>query len=316
MNRQEILESRDALKRFCRDFNVPVATLDSFYFEKQLNTLSMYSPHYLDLFEEYVQELSKFPSIESYFEYYNNLKENVISYILNNEQFKNFSNSDITCPKHYLKQDIYKPSNDGADFISIDLRKANFTILERYCPDLFYGKTWEEFLASFGASSYLIKSKYLRQVIFGACNPKKQIQAETKLMVEIACKLELQDYKIYSITTDEILISVDPTDPANVVDLIKFVNSELSYISDKLKIEYFTLRKNLQGYEKSIIAGTDVKNQTSVLKCVDSDVYCQVIKYYYHEHVEESDLVFDYKGSLAKFMNPITNPFQNDYLGG
>lgn len=316
MTRQEILESRDALKRFCRDFNVPTATLDGFYFEKQLATLSMYSPHYLDLFEEYINELSTFPSIEAYFEHYNALKEAVISNILNNEQFKQFSNSDIQCPKHYLKQELYKPTNDGFDFISIDLRKANFTILERYCPDLFSGKSWEEFLASFGASSYLVKSKYLRQVIFGACNPKKQIQAETKLMIEIACKLELQGYKIYSITTDEILISVDPVDPVNISTLITFINQELSYISDKLKVEYFTLRKNLQGYEKVIIAGTDITSTTSVLKCIDSDVYCQVVKYYFHEYIDESDLVFDYKESLARFFSPIENPFTDDLLGG
>ena len=79
MTRQEILNSRDALKRFCRDFNVPAATLDNFYFEKQLQTLSMYYPHYADLFDEYVDELSNFVSIESYFEHYNSLKEAVIS---------------------------------------------------------------------------------------------------------------------------------------------------------------------------------------------------------------------------------------------
>ena len=50
-------------------------------------------------------------------------------------------------------------------------------------------KTWEEFLKSFGASDYLVKSKYVRQVIFGACGPSKGITAQTKLMTEIACKL-------------------------------------------------------------------------------------------------------------------------------
>lgn len=316
MTRDEILASRSALKRFSRDFNVPVATYDGAYFEDQLETLALHAPYYKTLFEEFVNELSEFVSIESYFEHYNSIKDNVITYIINQPEFKVFINSEIKAPKIFPKETLYKPTNSGFDFISIDLRKANFTILERYCPNLFFGKSWEEFLKSFGASDYLVKSKYVRQVIFGACGPSKQIAAQTKLMTEIACKLQLQGYEIYSITTDEILIQVDPAEPINVNDIIFYISNELNYISDKLKIEYFTLKANCCGYEKYVIAGTDVANMSVIFKSIPSDVYCQVVKYFYHKPIADSDLVFDYNNRLARFISPIANPFTDDYLGG
>ena len=315
MTREQVLNSRDALKRFCRDYNVPVSTFDSNHFYNQLNTLSLYSDHYIKLFDEFVQELEPYPSIESYFEYYNSVKEKIIDYIHSSLEFKSFSESIINTPK-VIKQELYSPSNNGRDFISIDLRKANFTILEMNCPNLFNGKTWEDFMRDFGASEYLVKSKYIRQVIFGACNPKKQIQAQTKLMSDIATKLQLEDFNVYSVVTDEIILSVDPSCPTNVTEVIATLRHYFPEIIDKLKIECFNLIKNTQGYEKFVVASSDAQKWFSVFKCIDSDVFCQVIKYYYHQDIEESDLVFDYKGSLARFMNPISNPFQNDYLGG
>ena len=66
---------------------------------------------------------------------------------------------------------------------------------------------------------------------------------------------------------------------------------------------------NKQGYMKHILSSTDKINASIVFKCVDSDLFCQVIKHYFNLPVAKSDLVFDYKGSVACFLQPIPNPF-------
>lgn len=312
MTRDEILNSRTALKRFARDFNVPVASYDSEYFLEQLKTLSLYSSHYIELFEEFVKELAAYPSPEAYFEHYNVIKDTAIEYIMTNPEFKAFSCSDINCPKSYIKQEVYKPTNDGKRFISIDLRKANFNIVTKYCPCLFEGKSWEQFLANCGASSYMQRSKYIRQVIFGACNPKKQIQAMTKLMLDVANKLTMHNYSIYSVTTDEILIELDAAESASVNPIVDILQLECADLLDILKVESFMLIANKQGYIKQILSSTDKINANIVFKCVDSDLFCQVIKHYFNLPIAKSDLVFDYKGSVASFLHPIPNPFLCD----
>lgn len=312
MTRDEILNSRTALKRFARDFNVPVASYDSKYFLDQLKTLSLYSSHYVDLFEEFVTELASYPSPEAYFEHYNTIKDTAIDCILTNSEFKAFSCSDITCPRSYIRQELYKPTNSGKRFISIDLRKANFNIVTRYCPSLFEDNSWEQFLAKCGASSYMQKSKYIRQVIFGACNPKKQIQAMTKLMIDVANKLSMHNYTIYSVTTDEILIELDVAESNSINPIVDILQLECADLLDILKVESFMLIANKQGYIKQILNSTDKINANIVFKCIDSDLFCQVIKHCFDLPITESDLVFDYKGSVARFLQPIPNPFLDD----
>ena len=311
----DVLNSPALLKRFCRDYNVPVSTFSPEHFQCQLDTLCLYSDVYKKRFDEFLIELSDYESEEKYFEYYNQVKDSVIQHIQSKESFHQFSLKSFQ-PSLHVKAELYTQDNNNKDFISVDLRKANFTILNLYCPDIFDGMTWEEFISGFGASDYIANSKYIRQVIFGACNPKKQIQAQTELMSKIADALVAEGYKIYSVVTDEIILSAEEGETlsaAGVFDCIKHYFPELA---SSVKVDYFNLRKNLQGYEKFIVASTDMMKCGPTFKCIDSDVFCQVIKYYYHQEITESDLVFDYKGSLARYISPIDNPFTNEYFGG
>ena len=156
------------------------------------------------------------------------------------------------------------------------------------------------------------KSKYIRQVIFGACNPKKQIQAMTKLMIDVANKLSMHNYTIYSVTTDEILIELDVAESNSINPIVDILQLECADLLDILKVESFMLIANKQGYIKQILNSTDKINANIVFKCIDSDLFCQVIKHCFDLPIIESDLVFDYKGSVARFLHPIPNPFLDD----
>ena len=309
MTRDQILDNPSLLKRFCRDYNVPVSTYAGYYFTHQLETLTLYNPDYMDYWNKFCEELSHYNSAEDYFEYYNSTKDSVIRYITENEEFKTFSN--LTFSKNmFMKHELYTPDNDGKCFVSIDMRKANFTIVNLFCKDLFQGKSWEEFLKSFGCSDYLAKSKYLRQVIFGACNPKKQIQAQTEFMDHLALALANKGFTPYSVVTDEIIYECSNyADWQRLYDAIHYCRNKMLG-NNFLKISKFTLNKNNIGYNKKIEYSDDADEIGKIIfKCVDSDFMCQYIKYFYNMPIKEYDMVFDYKGKVAEFETPIRNPF-------
>lgn len=304
MHITDILLSTQLIKRFCRDYNVPVSTFQYPYFEKQLETLSLYNPMYLTNFANFAHEVMNFNSAEDYFLHYNTVKENIINYITNHPQYKLFSERTFS-KSDFPKKELYIEPNHSKKFISIDLCKANFTIVSKHCPDLFSNQTWEQVVEQFGGTEYLQGSKYIRQVIFGACNPKKQIQAQVELMNSIATYLTDNNISVYSVVTDEILLENESYQ--KVHDLIMSLPD-----ATNLKVEEFLLTKFDGGYIKTILNSTDVSSVGKrKLKCVDGDLYCQIIKYFYNKDIEAHDLLFDYKGELAKFVSPIPNPFIN-----
>lgn len=305
----DILQSPQLIKRFCRDYNVPVSTFQYPYFEKQLETLSLYNTSYQKNFLDFIDEVREFNNAEDYFSYYNEVKEKIISYITSHPQFESFSNMSFNKSSH-SKKELYSVENHTKTFVSIDMSKANFNIVKHHCPDMFAGKSWETVVKEFGGSAYLQNSKYMRQVIFGACNPKKQIQAQTELMDLLASYLEDHGVEIYSVVTDEIILKWKHSAPTNELRglLSEFCSTVFPIWSDIFKIEKFILLHTPVGYVKGVIGDSgDLISHT--FKCVDSDIYCQFVKRFYGVPIEEHDLVFDYKGQLAKFTAPLENPW-------
>ena len=214
-----------------------------------------------------------------------------------------------------LYKNLYTEENAGKEFISIDIRKANFSSLYLYSPDIFDGATtWEDYLWHFTAMQHIINSKYIRQVIMGACNPKRQIAYEKSLMTELANKLLKDEYDVCCLNSDEIVIRCLNSDE-KLFDAFKekVKNDYTSYdgLGQFLKIEYFKLVR---------IAGTDgwmkINPNASVymadeveIKGLESELYPQVIKYLCNLEISENDLVFYHNGRLAKFLRPIENPF-------
>lgn len=311
MNKTDILCNPQLLKRFSRDYNVPVSTFSPIHFENQLFSLSMYDLKYRKKFEEFIEELSNYDTAEAYFEYYNKIKDSAINNIKESAEFNVFCDNIAESKYKFVKRELYCDENNEKTFISIDMSKANFTVVNLFCPDIFKGKSWENYLKDLGASDYIAESKYIRQVIFGACNPKKQIQAQIAIMSDLAHSLEQEGYCIYSVNSDEIILNVDDDLPS-IADIQLAIKHYVSpHILNAFKIEYFKLIKNNVGYEKFLYKTSYKATYGPVFKCIDSDIFCQVIKYYYRTDITESDLVFDYKGNLARFMVPIPNPFIN-----
>ena len=188
----------------------------------------------------------------------------------------------------------------------------NYTYLSSVCRSL-RKETYEEFIGMFTAHEYIIKSKYIRQVIFGNQNPKRQVTYERYLMEqvlsEIFARTKITGDKVAYLGTDEIVLDVtsyisdDGQLDTNFQDAM---NEALHFVREhgiNVRNEYFHLYRikgtndgYMRKYEfESAHKGVD-------FKCVESDEMPFVIRAYKQEPIQDSDLVFVYNGKLVKLM--------------
>lgn len=321
MTKEEVLNSIQLKKRFCKDCNLPISVFDNPYFYERLCVLDkLYNC--IDKFNQFCTELLSYPSVQSYFQYYNSIKDSMIIHIKENPVFKEFNSKNfnsIIKPTDVYKRNLYVEQNDGGVFISIDMKKANFSALKHYSKDIFDGcKTWEEYIGKFTESKHIANSKYIRQVVLGACNPKKQIQYEHYLMtlLYLHIKKTLNDdaLDIYSLGEDEIIITVEnPNEPPNfrpnfsLNDLKNAIASCPENIGSLVRVEMFDLHKvDNHGWMK-IFYGEDNKNID--FKWVNAEIFHQIVKHYFEEPITENDLVFYHNCQLAKYLKEVDNPW-------
>lgn len=301
--------SARAKERFCKDCNIPIRLFQDPYFTDRLKLFDKFYGT-LEKWNIFLDELQKYHCEQDYFEEYNRVKDAAILSIKESEAYKRFNEEDMNkyrvTHENLPNKDIFKPSNDGKLFISIDMRKANFSSLYHYDNSMFSGaKTWEEFISKFTENKHIINSKYIRQVILGNCNPKRHITYEKYLMNEVLDALikEVGYWfdEIVFFSNDEIVIDMD-----NYADCIRNRNLTKSkleeYFDFPLNVELFYLHKinGTDGYYKEIIK--DINERSFEFKCLDNYMLPFVIRNFLGEEITDSDKVFYHEGLLAKFI--------------
>lgn len=313
MERIEVTNSIALKKRFCKDYNLPIVIYDNPYFYERLCTIdSLFDC--VDRFEDFCLELSKFNNEQEYFEYYNKVKDEVINYIKSNPEYIGFSESEFKTTTEYGKRNLYVENNDNKTFISLDMKKANFSALQHYSSEIFKNcLTWEKFIKTFTDCEHIINSKYIRQVIMGACNPKKQIKYEHYLMADLLNHLHsnINNINVYSLGEDEIILSIDNAG-YSFNQLQTIVKSHP--IGNTIRITMFDLHKikGTDGWLKNIYnVGEHCENRDIVeFKCLNSEIYHQIVKHYYNEVITPNDLVFYHNGKLAAYLEEVDNPWK------
>lgn len=297
--------------RFCKNEKLPINIFQEPYFEERLEALdNLYDCKVK--YELFKQMLADFDSEEEFFEYYNSLKDKAISFIKNSNGYKSFCETsfnflntvikavEMSCP--HASKTIYKPENIGKYFVSIDMKKANFSALYHYDKDIFGGAatSYEEFLEMFTPYQSLIKSKYIRQVILGNCNCKHTITYEKFLMGEvltaITAEYNISD-SIVAFTNDEIVFEVNKD--FDIAAFRLFMDKIEMRTKIPLRIEYFRLYKIGNSFTSAYLKGHCEDNSIAI-KCADSDFIHFMCKDIYALPKTENDLTFYYKGILCK----------------
>lgn len=303
-------------KRFCSDCNIPIRIFQEPYFTDRLK---LYDKLYgtIEKWNLFLEELNKYSCEQDYFEEYNRVKDEAINCIKNSEAYNKFNEEDMNKYRvthtNLPSKDIFHPSNDGKIFISIDMRKANFSSLQHYGDNIFKSmfagaSTWEDFISLFTDNKHIINSKYIRQVILGNCNPKKHISYEKYLMDKVLDILLQEDgYSVNDIvlfSNDEIIIDVTGNDDRLKLLKLKNILERVLFreVDIPLKVEVFKLHKikGISGYYEEIYES--IKDTKIELKCVDNYMMPFVIRKLNGEDITENDKVFYHEGLLAKFI--------------
>lgn len=302
--------SARARERFCKDCNIPIRIFQEPYFSDRLK---LYDKFYgtLQKWEVFLGELSKYHCEQDYFEEYNRVKDTAILQIKNTEAYQRFNEEDMNkysvTHKNLSNKDIFKPSNDGRCFLSVDMKKANFSSLYHYDPGIFGGAgSWEEFIRKYTDNRHIINSKYIRQVILGNCNPKRHITYEKYLMdIVLTALTEKHNVSMGDIvffSNDEIIIEVSEPDQDKRLQIANQIENGMGDMPVPLKLELFTLHKleGSDGYYKEFInekGGNEIE-----LKCLDNYALPFALRKLLGQEITESDRVFYHEGLLAKFI--------------
>lgn len=305
--------SNKAKERFCKDCNLPIKLFQEPYFSDRIK---LYDPFYgtIEKWNRFVNELQKYNCEQDYFEEYNRVKDAAISYIKESEAYQKFNSEDMNVfsitHKDLPGNDIFKSSNNGRTFISIDMRKANFSSLQSYDKGMFGNvNTWEDFISMFTNNKHIVDSKYIRQVILGNCNPKRHITYEKWIMDQVLTTLEQKlgcgfSEKVVFFSNDEIVYDVTDFELVEADKLRDFFHSSLKEdFSVPFRVELFDLYKinGTDGYCKKIHKENGEYNIE--FKCLDSYMTPFVIRNFLGEKVNESDKVFYHQGLLSKFID-------------
>ena len=309
----------DTLKqRFCKDMNLSIKIFEEPYFS---NFLELYDKQFKSIskYNRFIEAVNKFGSEQAYFEAYNKLKDDVIEYLNGNPEMTFFSQSEdmskFTCQnKGYPTNDIFKDTNDGRVFVSIDMIKGNFTALHHYNPNIVKGcDTYEDFIRTFTDVSHFVESKDIRQVVFGNVIPKRQVAYEKYLMDMVLTELlktgVVKPENVEFFSTDEIVLAVPDEMLCDRMVNEEFYNSVMNVVkwakenNINVRGEFFELRKipGTHGYVKKFMMGKDGVD----FKCLDFLTMPFVLRAYQGEQPNDMDKIFLYEGKKVLLIEDI-----------
>lgn len=294
------------LKRWSNDFDVPIKVYEEPYFS-----------YFIDLYDDVFNSKSKlllldkalenFKTEEDFLAYNNSTTDNIVSHIMDKQEYKDFISMDMdkyAIKSSYPKGDIYKKQNTGKFFVSIDLIKANFQTLTYINSNLVDGcKSYDEFISKFTNLSYIKQSKYIRQVIFGKLNPKRQLKIARFLIEKIIDFLftkGLISYENISMASyDELVFEINECEIEKFVNIEEALKEEIkSNLNLDVDIEIFKLNSIADKYFIR-----EFKNKKGYsFSCVPSMYFAQVFKKYNNIAINDNDLVFVHENKLAKFL--------------
>lgn len=285
--------SKHLKARFCKDKKVNITLFDEPYFTERLELFDK-----LDEYRQFEKLIgTRFNgSEEEYFEYYNKIKDEIINYIKESAAFKHLNECDMNeyaVKNNFRQGDVYKVPFIGKKFISIDMIKANFSSLVAYGKmtgtDFNDGSfDWNKFMQRFTDIEYFYDSKYIRQVVFGNCNCKRQITFEKYLMDKLFNELDIDDKAVVSFCSDEIIL-----------DLEFISEDKLRDIADKAR--KFCLPLRVTEFKLGSIEGTkvfikEILNEngynTREIKCANPVHYVFAKRLLENQKITDNDLVF------------------------
>lgn len=299
MNNQEKI-----LQRFCKDYAIPITLFSQPYFSHFIEVLDPLLDTHKKLKMLYVT-LQEFESADDFLSEGSRISKEVINLIQNTKGFEKFKNMEKTAFNipSIANATVYDKANQGKDFISIDLKKANFNSLQLLgIHDDLGIYHYEDLVGKFSDQEYFQKSKMLRQVIFGdeSMEPKKQQRIQKFVVHHLYEILMKEGFNVLGATADEIIIK-DCKD----IERVKNVLTEAPDNMKFFRVESFTLKVlgNKPYFVK--ILTDESGNKKEEFKSVPNQYIAQAVRIHLNQPLQENDLVFNFEGIPAKMLYSI-----------
>ena len=293
--------------QFVKDFKFPIQKIKD---ENYLNYI-------LDLFEEDMGTRTEWTKLEKFIdsnfsgnseEYLVSLyktREDMIQFFKTSEKYQEFNT--MKMDRFVIKdrpdvssKNIYNCTNVGKVFLSIDLKQANFQAL-KYSGVLSDYETYEDFARKFTDLEYFIRSKHIRQIVFGQCNPSRHITVEKYIINEIRKKISTilpENYVLVFQAADECIWEIQ--EGKNIISPEKIKELDLGF---SIKPDIFTLSGYTIEPKKSsdFYVKTHIEDNSQTLHCIPSTYYPVVLKLWKGKELCDYDYWFEYEGLRAKF---------------
>ena len=304
--------SKKVLNRFCKDFKLPITifTEPIFSYQKEL-----YSDYY-DLPKKFTlleNEISKCGSQEKFLDNIFKIRDDIITQTKALPEYQEYLDMDMNkfaVQSSVPNKDIFKESNVGKIFLSIDLVKANYQAMRYVNPKLVFdtNRYWD-YISKFTDSEYFKESKYLREVIFGNMNPRRQVTIEKFITKQILDSLSTSlmhelNTKLISFSNDELVYEVVNSWNGFVDEFwLLYLGEFMKKCEFDIRVEIFKLLQvgNKPYYVKEFLVG----DKEYEFKCVPKEYFPQVFKKYNNIELDDKDLYFIHNGELCKFVNPL-----------
>lgn len=300
-------------KRFCKDYNLPINLFDDIHF-------TYYSLLYEFFPRRIWAELNKTiaekfdDNVELWLDYCAKVRDDAIAETMGTEEYKKFNEASIEIPliPQVGEHSIYNEVCDGEEFISIDLKKANFQALKAW--GVIKDETYGDFICKFDKdgimNEYLSESKYLRQVIFGKMNPSRTIKAEKAIMAQIYNlihkSIESRGYEFFSFNSDELIFKKvnkrmrkQPDFKAIEEKIFKSTNGI------EVRVEHIMVKRlkitNANGDKVDAYIRTNIESGEETLKKASTLFYPQIYKIWKNMDIVSIDLDFFCEGQMAAF---------------
>lgn len=269
------------LNSFVKDFKLPIAVPKDPYFTYFVNLYDnlLQTKQKLSFLHDVIQHCDK--NNTNFNSYSKDIVQRVTSSILDHKDYAKLKEtiSKVSVPpKLPNKANIYSPDVTPSKkwYISVDIRKADFSSIKRFQPSLVNNKgSYDEFILSFTPFEYYRKAKHFRSVVFGLI--KLNLGKLQKVILNDAYTVLDKDKVLGLMGTDEIILTT--TEEEFKQDLLS-INSVVD--NGTFRVEVFTLEPldPFFGFERRLY-NEHTDSFTTELKCVPKDYYAQVYTNYF-----------------------------------
>lgn len=300
--------------RFTKDYSLPINLFNDEMFDYYRTLYKDFWPTIAE--EQMEKEIAECGGVDNWLVEYSKLRDKIINTLEESDEYKDFNSRSLDeytlHNKNFQERNIYTQETDGKVFLSIDLKKANFQALKYL--GVIKDNTYEDFIKRMGGSDYFANSKYLRQVIFGKLNPKRQMTVEKYLLCTVLQTLQypFDGLQLFSFGTDELVYEHDGD--FTLKDMLyiqgesieKFIKGTLNF---DIRVEPVKITRlpvvNSHGNTVDAYVRTNIITGEEKLKKVSTTFYPQVYKLWKGEEINENDRRFFYEGQTATFDSPL-----------